>query len=235
MVHIILDERERGAIRDAFVKLSCTIQIETLEYGDYIIADGYFIERKRGDDCVASICDNRFFMQLLTLRSQCDHPILILENPHRLFIRRDFHEASIFGALLYATYKLHIPIIPTRDETETARILVSMAKHLQGNTAWRFVKPKPKPFRIDENVQKAFLQGLIDIGEVKSEALLMKFQTPFHVLQAILESNVVYTKSGKPKGIAGPLEAIPRFGLNTLEKNQEMLSPKKDHMLKKVS
>jgi ERCC4-type nuclease len=226
MVRIIMDERERGSIREAFLKLQCTIQLETLEYGDYIIGDGFFIERKRGDDCVASICDNRFFMQLLNLRSQCMHPILILENPGRLFLRKGFNDASIFGALLYATYKLRIPIIPTRNESETASIVYSMAKSLQKEHEFHFVKTEPKPFLIDLNVQKAFIQGLVDIGEIKSEALLTYFHTPLNIFRALMESDVEYSMNGKPKKIIGPLGVIPRLGFKTLHINQQILKTK---------
>jgi Fanconi anemia group M protein len=51
---IIMDERERGSIREAFEKLNCTLDIQTLPIADYIVSEQIGIERKRGNDLVAS-------------------------------------------------------------------------------------------------------------------------------------------------------------------------------------
>ncbi len=61
---IVMDERERGEIRSVFEIIPCKLRIETLDIADYIISKEIAIERKRGDDLVASICDNRFFSQV---------------------------------------------------------------------------------------------------------------------------------------------------------------------------
>lgn len=61
---IIMDERERHEIRSVFETIPCQLQIKTLDIADYIISKDIAIERKRGDDLVASICDNRFFSQV---------------------------------------------------------------------------------------------------------------------------------------------------------------------------
>jgi DNA excision repair protein ERCC-4 len=59
---IIMDERERNEIRRAFEKYRCDLQIKTIYVADYMISPEIGIERKRGDDLTASICDNRFFI-----------------------------------------------------------------------------------------------------------------------------------------------------------------------------
>ncbi len=61
---IIMDERERHEIRSVFETIPCQLRIETLDIADYVISNDIAIERKRGDDLVASICDNRFFSQV---------------------------------------------------------------------------------------------------------------------------------------------------------------------------
>ncbi|MHA1521948.1 MAG: ERCC4 domain-containing protein, partial [Promethearchaeota archaeon] len=93
-IKIVMDERERGQIREEFLKLdsdptlNLDIDIETLEYGDYIISPRCAIERKRGDDFVSSIFDQRLFLQLQKLREAYLYPILILEDSKRMFSRK---------------------------------------------------------------------------------------------------------------------------------------------------
>jgi len=106
-----MDERERGSIREALKQLPCELIITTLDTGDYILSSETVVERKRGDDLVASIFDHRFFLQLIKLKSIFPQPILMLEAPERMFERPFTNENAVYGALIYAAYKIGIPII----------------------------------------------------------------------------------------------------------------------------
>ena len=110
---IIMDERERGEIRKSFDAFPCRVDIQTIPVGDYIISRQTAIERKRGDDLVASITDGRLFSQLQNLCHYYRQPILILENPPRMFDRNGVFDASIYGALVYIAYKMSLTILPT--------------------------------------------------------------------------------------------------------------------------
>ncbi len=50
-----------------------------------------------------------------------------------MFKRTGINPASVYGALLYASYKLQVPVIPTHDAVETGLVLWSLAKCLQNN------------------------------------------------------------------------------------------------------
>ena len=126
---IIIDERERGEIRSVFENLDCEISIDTLDFGDYIVSSRCAIERKRGDDLISSIFDTRFFQQLSKLKEVFQFPILILESPEKAFSRKYVKESSIYGALVYAAYKMNIPIIPTKNALETAKTVVEIAQN----------------------------------------------------------------------------------------------------------
>ena len=118
-----MDERERHEIRSVFETIPCQLRIETLDIADYIISKDIAIERKRGDDLVASICDNRFFSQLEKLKKHYKKPLIILENPKKMFERKGVYEASIYGAIIYTIYKMKIALFPTRDAKETAETI----------------------------------------------------------------------------------------------------------------
>jgi Fanconi anemia group M protein len=221
---IILDERERHTIRDCFMKVPCVLQIETLPVADYLIAEDFGLERKRGDDLVASICDNRFFRQLYELHVNYARTALILESPKKMFNGRKINPASIYGALVYVAYKLHIPIIPTESEFESAQLIWSLAKFAQKKQAFHYKPREIAKYDNEQEWQKAFLQGLCDVGEKRAEMLLTTFETPYKVITNILQSGIIYSKTGKPQEIIGPLKQLSGFGVKFLQANLQLLT-----------
>ena len=220
---IIMDERERHEIRSVFETIPCQLQIETLDIADYVISKDIAIERKRGDDLVASICDNRFFSQLEKLKKCYKKPLIILENPKKMFERKGVYEASIYGAILYAIYKMKIALFPTRDAKETAETIWSFAKFVQKSEQFEYVSIKIEQEKISVDSQLFFLEGLFQVSEKKAKILLDHFKTPFNVLQGIIRTEITYTKSGKPKGISGDLSELKGFGHKFLKVNKELL------------
>jgi len=227
---IIMDERERGTIRDAIHTLDCELIIDTLDYGDYILSPNIAIERKRGDDLTSSLFDARFFTQLFKLKAIFKQPILLIESPEKMFDRPFIQESSVYGAILYAAYKLNIPIIPTVDEQNTASMIYTLAKKAQ------LVEGKPEPNAakyysartddITKDDQIYFLEGLLDVGVQRAELLLNFFGTPYNVIHAILDSAIKYSKKGIPTDIEGFLVHVKGIGPKFVEMNQELLKTK---------
>ncbi len=225
---IIIDERERGEIRNAFDNLPCDISIETLDFGDYIVSSRCAIERKRGDDLVSSIFDTRFFQQLSKLKNVFQFPILIIESLEKTFSRKFVKESSIYGALVYATYKMNIPIISTKDALETAKVIVEIAKLEQSKDYYPDIIPKIDKESLSEKItaedQKYFLEGLIDVGDKKAQRFLDVLGNPLFALHAISEAKVIYTKNGKPKKITGIIEGFKGIGSKFILRNQKLLN-----------
>jgi Fanconi anemia group M protein len=217
-----MDERERGSIREAFQKMNCEIDIQTLPIADYIVSEQIGIERKRGDDLVASLCDNRLFGQLTYLTQVFEKPLIILEDFGRMFNRKGVYEASIYGAILYLLYKLHIVIIPTRNEQETALLVSQLARISQKDCPLgEIVIPEPpKDLRAS---QLYFLEGLFHVSEKSAIKLLDGFGSINGVLNAIEETSLVYTKGGNVKGIAGSLTRLKGFGAKFVQKNHALI------------
>ena len=71
--------------------------------------------------------------------------------------------------------------------------------------------------------QLFFLEGLFQVSEKKAKILLDHFKTPYNVLQAITQTEIIHTKSGKPKGISGVLDVLKGFGHKFLSVNKELL------------
>ena len=220
---IIMDERERNEIRTVFETIPCQLKIKTLDIADYVISKDIAIERKRGDDLVASICDNRFFSQLTKLKKYYKKPLIILENPKKMFDRKGVYEASVYGAIIYAIYKMKIALFPTRNAKETAETIWSFAKFVQKSEVFEFQPIKVEQGKISVDSQLFFLEGLFQVSEKKAKILLGHFKTPYNVLQAIIQTEIAYTKARKPKGISGSLDELKGFGHKFLKVNKELM------------
>ena len=229
---IIMDDRERGEIRRAITALPSRIQIETLDVGDYILSPQVGIERKRGDDFTGSIFDHRLFLQLEKLRATFPVPILILETPKKMFFSRAFwNENAIYGALVYVAYKMHIPIIPTIDEDDTAQVIYQLALNEQNllshwdvtKTLGRIASNSTKHQFLRED-QRYFLEGLVDVGEKKAKKYLEILGTPINVLQGIMQTAIETTKKGTPKAISGLMASFKGTGPKLVARNQRLLT-----------
>lgn len=219
---IYIDERERGEIRTMFEKFECEMRVETLPVADYIVGKNTGIERKRGDDLTASICDNRFFKQILNLTDTFKNPILILEDFSRMF-DRNIERNAIFGAILYVQYKWNVKVIPTQNSLETARIVWSLSKYYQKDQKLEYEIPKIQPKQVTYQSQLDFLEGFLDVSQKKAKILLKKFKTPGGVIDGIIKSKIEKSASGKTKSVSGPIKEIKGFGPKFVEKNQKLL------------
>jgi ERCC4-type nuclease len=225
---IIMDERERGIIRDAIQALPCILKIATLDVGDYIISAEIGIERKRGDDFVASIIDNRLFDQMKRMRETYAEPILILENIEKSFEREGMRESSIYGALVYVASRMNIKILPTADESHTAHVIWRMAAYAQQKGSLPPEDPSdlndPPDREVNKDDQLYFLEGFNDIGPKRANDLLRVFRTPMDIINGLRFSTIVTTKTGTPKSIDGPLKMVPGIGPKFLSENLVLLT-----------
>lgn len=226
-IKIIMDERERGSIREKFLQTDVDLEIQTLDFGDYVISSRCAIERKRGDDFVSSIFDQRLFIQLEKLKNAYPYPILILEEPARLFTRKFVNDKSIFGALVYVSTRLGIPIIPTRDDKDTIQMICRLAQKEMEN-GWNLTSSpacyeREGDFQVTRSDQEYFLQGLVDIGYSRACSFLNLYQSPEFFFHALELSTVECTKGGNPKALSGILSSVSGIGPKIVFRNQKLL------------
>ena len=224
-LRIIIDNRERKLIKlleNKFPNINC--EIKQLDIADIVISEDVAIERKEGFDFVASIMDNRLFEQCLRLKETYTTPILILEGLNdNVFEKTGMKIASIYGALSKIAYKLGIAVIPTRNLDDTAIVIERIAYREQIKDGASVLSRKaPKSMSIEER-RTFIVEGFVDIGPKKAKSLIEKYETPYYVFKAIKHTEVIYTRTGNPKGIQGPLSDLSGFGWKFVEKNKEML------------
>src|SRR5271157_5047172 len=209
---IVMDDREPEEIKQWLEKEGVIVEKRRLEVGDFVVSSDVVVERKSSTDLTTSIIDNRLFEQVIRLYDCASSPILILEN-----------FTSIFGALVYLAWRFSLPLLPSRDWRDTALILKRLAIRVQVKDEDPILaRSIPKMMTLEE--RKAFiLEGLVGVGPKTAIKLIDQFQTPLNVFKAIQDSSVLYTKTGNPKGIEGPLEGIKGIGPKFLIENKKLV------------
>ncbi|MBA7639380.1 hypothetical protein ES703_47038 [subsurface metagenome] len=229
-LHVIVDNREQKlmALLDK-KKDVITYESKQLDIADIVVSSEVAIERKEGFDFVASIMDNRLFEQLLRLKDTYQYPILLLEGLNNEVFENTGMKisSSIYGALSFISYKLGISVIPTRNLEDTAIVIERIAYREQVKDAMPIFSRKA-PKAMSKKERRSFIiEGLADIGSKKASTLIARFKTPYEVFKAIKHTEITYTRTGRVKGIIGPLENLTGFGPIFVEKNQKILFGKK--------
>lgn len=91
-----------------------------------------------------------------------------------------------------------------------------------GKTPKTYMKIDDKYKGMDDQLK--LLCKLIDIGEKKGKVLLDYFRSPITVFNAILNTEIIYTSGGNPKGLVGPFSHLKGFGTKFIEKNKHLLT-----------
>jgi ERCC4-type nuclease len=225
ILKIILDTRERKLMKIFDERKEIiSYSVEQLDIADIIISEEVAIERKEGNDFVSSIIDNRLFEQLVRLKETYDKPILILEGLNDdVFQQTGMNIASIYGALCKVAYVMQVPIIPTRNIEDTAIAIERIAYREQSKGKETFISRKAPKTMSPEERRAFIIEGLIDSGPKKAKELIEHFKTPFSVIKAIKSTRIIYTRTGNPKGIEGPLTKLKGYGWKFVQKNKEIL------------
>ncbi|MHA2090658.1 MAG: ERCC4 domain-containing protein [Candidatus Kariarchaeaceae archaeon] len=216
---IIVDHREPNMIVEILSKLGVIIETQQLPFGDYILSDQVIIERKRGRDFVQSLYDGRLFNQITQLVEQYEKPILIIED-----FQLDIEEyKQVYGALSYLVIFKNIPIIPTSSDTETAYLIERLTSWVQEEHEDP-VLSRGGPKRLtNRDKQLYFLQGLDGVGLKTAKYLLDELQSPLEIINLIVDSEILVTKTGKPKGVTGKFAKMRGIGHRFVERNQQLL------------
>ena len=174
---IIVDSRELGSpTTRELSKYDVLITQETLSIGDFIISDRTAVERKTVDDFVASIIDGRLFEQVSNLKSAYQMPILIIEG-ESFQTSRNIAPEAVMGAVASVIVDFGVAIVWTRSPSETALLLLSIARREQAKGERRpriRMERKPEPLARE---QEFVVAGLPLVDTVLARRLLKAFGT----------------------------------------------------------
>ncbi|MFH1249453.1 MAG: ERCC4 domain-containing protein [archaeon] len=181
---IVVDSREKNSMVIAnLIEQKQEIEIKTLEIGDYIIGD-IAIERKTIQDFISSTINKRLSAQLENLKKY-KRKILILEGFDYNREISGMHPNAIRGMFLSIELDYDTPIIFVKDDEETAKYLILLAKRFEKTKVYS-LNPKRTSRNLKQQ-QQFVLEGFPGIGPVIAKSLLKEFKTLKNIINADLD------------------------------------------------
>jgi len=204
-IHIIADDREcKSEVIASLLQIEdVDVSIRRLSIGDYQIDNRLIVERKTLKDFVVSIIDGRLFKQMIRLANSNSKCVLILEGMVSETAELGMTREALQGALITVSLILGIPVLRSKDPSETAKLIVYIGRQIEsmamGGVQRHGYRPKNKRKR-----QLFILQGLPGIGRERAERLLARFGSVEVAISA--SSGELQTVDGIGKSIADKIK-----------------------------
>jgi len=203
-INIIADDREHKSevIKSLMGIENVEVCIRRLSMGDYQVEKRVIVERKTLKDFAISIIDGRLFKQMLCMANSNSKAVLILEgtvNTAEIGMTRE----AMQGALITVSLILGIPVLRSKDPSETARLIVYIGRQIEslagGGVQRHGYRPKTKRKR-----QLFILQGLPGVGPERAGWLLDSFGSVEAAISA--NSSELQAVDGIGKSIADKIK-----------------------------
>jgi len=183
---IIIDYREKNSlVPSELIDEGFDIQFQELKVADYIIRD-IAIERKTVSDFITSMKNRRLLNQLEELQ-QYKNRLLVIEGIDEQELYTDsedwvgMHPNSIRGFLLSILLKHKVPIVYTKNASDTAKFIAVIARKKDSIETPLNAKKKT----LDKKEQLQFiLEGFPSIGPKTARKLLKQFKTISNIINA---------------------------------------------------
>jgi DNA excision repair protein ERCC-4 len=185
-INIVADDRERNcgvieALRD-FKEVA--LDVRRIPVGDYVVDRKIIIERKSLRDFVLSIMQGRLFRQAIALKKSGMHPVLILEGTTKNIASFGLKRESIQGAIITVSVIMGVPLLRSKDNLETAKLIVMTAKQVNRSDSRGIQRGGNRP-KDRKGMQLFILQSLPRIGSVKAAQLIERFGS----IEAVMAAN----------------------------------------------
>jgi ERCC4-type nuclease len=206
-IHIIADDREpkSDVIQSLLQVENIDLTIQRLSMGDYLIDNRLLVERKTLKDFSISIIDGRLFKQMIRLANSKSEGVLILEGTAGDIADLGMTREAMQGALITVSLILGIPVLRSKDPSETAKLIVFIARQIEsmarGGVHRQGYRPKNKRKR-----QLFILQGLPGVGPERARRLLARFGSVEAAISA--SSSQLQSVDGIGKSIANKIRWI---------------------------
>ena len=181
-----VDDRETSSkVVEILSNMGVSLVLGRLPSGDYAIGDRILIERKTARDFVDTLVERDLFGQLKALAESAPRPVLIIEGGD-LYTARDIHPNAVRGSLAAIAVDLGISILFTKDEEDTAQMILVLARREEGGERERTLPMKRHGHSLREQ-QELVIASFPDIGLKNARLLLDHFGTVRGVVNATEE------------------------------------------------
>jgi ERCC4-type nuclease len=217
-INITADDREhKSDVIELLMGIeNVDVTIRRLSVGDYQVDNRLLVERKTLKDFAVSIIDGRLFKQMLCLANSDSMSVLILEGTASDTAELGMTREAIQGALITVCLILGIPVLRSKDPSETAKLMVYIGRQIEsmamGGVQRHGYRPKNKRKR-----QLFILQGLPGVGPERAGRLLDRFGSVEAAISA--SSSELQSVDGIGESIADKIrwavsEQSQPFGVN---------------------
>jgi len=219
-INIIADDREhKSEVIESLMGIeNVEVCIRRLSMGDYQVDNRLIVERKTLKDFAVSIIDGRLFRQTICLANSNSKSVLIFEGMAIDIVDLGMTREAMQGALITVSLILGIPVLRSKDPSETARLIVYIGRQIEsaarGGVQRQGYRPKNKRKR-----QLFILQGLPGVGPERAERLLAMFGSVEAVISA--SSSELQSVDGIGKSIADKIRWAVSEQIQSYEMKRE--------------
>ncbi len=199
-VKIYADYREKGSgVIKNLIDLGTNIDLEMLEFADYILSSRVGVEFKTVEDFVQSILDGRLMNQIRELKRNFERPLILIEGIEDIYSIRNIHPNAIRGMLANIIVSYGIPLVYTKSQQETASLLYIIAKREQEELKKDFMPHTLKRVTDTKWLQEYIVSSLPGIGATLAKPLLKHFKTISNIVNASVDELKEVELIGKKK------------------------------------
>ncbi len=196
---IVIDDRETSSkVVEVLSGMGAAIRLERLALGDYAIGDRILVERKTARDFVDTLVNRDLLGQIKAMADAVIRPVMIIEGGD-LYTQRDIHPNAIRGVLAALTVDMGVSVLFTRDEQDTAQMLMVLAKREEGERGERKVHPHKTHRSIRED-QEYIISAFPEIGMKNARLLLSHFGSIQGIVNASPDELVAVKGIGEKTG-----------------------------------
>jgi ERCC4-related helicase/ERCC4-type nuclease len=183
---VIVDHREfnSGVVRELSRNGARVVPMQ-LPVADFVLSERVGVERKEVHDFVGSLLEGRLFHQLRDLRGAYIRPLLVIEG-EGIFSVSGVSQESLMGALASIVAGYGIPTIFTRDDRETAALMLAIAKREHEEGRIPAVRGDKGSMSLPER-QQFIVEGLPHVSGTLSQRLLSELGSVRGVFNATVE------------------------------------------------
>jgi Fanconi anemia group M protein len=198
-IEIYVDMREmRSAVVKGLEEMKASLNIQTLDVGDYVLSDRVCVERKTTDDFLDTLfgADRSLFEQIIAMKHAYMRPLLFIEGDG-LYTKRRISPNVIHGVLASIAVDYGVPVIFTANEAETASFLYSIARREQAERK-RSVNPHAqKSSHTLSERQEYLVSAISEVGPIIARNLLRHFGSVKGIVNATAEELKQVEKVGE--------------------------------------
>ena len=141
------------------------------------------MEVKTCNDFISSITDGRILNQSRELKKHYEKPLIIIQGNPDDYALRKVHPNAIRGVIAAVTVDYGIPLVNTKNEEETAELIITIARREKENGYKEAQKHSKKPLDSKE-MQEYVISSLPGVESKTARALLKEFRTIKNVANA---------------------------------------------------